>query len=382
MTLFEAVNLIGSSIYFIFFIFYLWVSRLPKTRAGAGYWALAILSVFVARLALMFISEPMGKAFAESLYASGIIIEKCLLVIGCLHFFREPLQLKKPLLIATVAAIAWSLLIPLVSDSFKLFSIAVTLVNVLAQLWVAKMIYQHRFDYSVYWMSLAAVITVLYALHWSTYPWLRYHPGWTPFAFLIGNSFVLALHLSLITMVLLNFQQRLMKAEKLALDMAYHDPLTELNNKRYMEILFDQAAHQARGGHQQMAILYIDLDNFKPINDSAGHAVGDQVLQTVAKRLEKNSRANDICARIGGDEFVVIITQINKEQYVHNIASNLISALSAPITINQKAYQIGASIGISLFPKHGTKLDKLLQVADKAMYHIKAQGKNAYQIAP
>lgn len=381
MNFFDVVNIIGSSIYFVFFIFYLWISRIPKTRSGAGYWALAILCVLVARLLLMFVVEPLGASTTESLYAFFIIVEKYLLVIGCIYFFREPLIFRHYLSILMILCVLWSTVIPLISDSFVLFSVAVTVFNIITLIWVAMIVYQHRHEFSENWMLVAALIAVMYALHWATYPWLRFNVDWAPYAFLMGNSFVLALHLSLITMVLVDFQNRLFKAEQIALDMAYHDPLTELNNKRYMEILFDQAAHQARNSGQQMALLYIDLDNFKPINDSAGHDVGDQVLQTIAKRLEKNSRANDICARIGGDEFVLIVTQIKKEQYVHNIAKSLIAALSAPIEINHKAYQVGASIGIALFPQHGYSIAKLLKVADKAMYQVKSTGKNAYRFA-
>ncbi|HEY0891652.1 MAG TPA: GGDEF domain-containing protein, partial [Cellvibrio sp.] len=163
-------------------------------------------------------------------------------------------------------------------------------------------------------------------------------------------------------------------------DLAYHDPLTGLNNQRYMTTLFDQALLLATRPHQMLAVIYIDLDNFKPINDTDGHLVGDEVLKTIAKRLVDNTRSTDICARMGGDEFVVIATQLESEEHAHQIAAKLLQQCCNDVLINDKNYRLGASVGVSVYPAHGNDLTQLLKNADEAMYEVKKNGKSGYQV--
>ncbi len=118
------------------------------------------------------------------------------------------------------------------------------------------------------------------------------------------------------------------------------------------------------------------LDNFKPINDTAGHAVGDEVLKRVAARLKENTRSTDICVRIGGDEFVVIATQLDNEEQALEIGNKLLKKIIAEIEIDGQTYGLGASIGIGLYPRHGHNLDDLMKCADSAMYLVKRNGKN------
>jgi diguanylate cyclase (GGDEF)-like protein len=162
--------------------------------------------------------------------------------------------------------------------------------------------------------------------------------------------------------------------------MAFQDPLTGLNNQRYMSTLFEKALVLANRPHHYSAVIFIDLDNFKPINDLAGHHAGDEVLRTVANRLRRCTRSTDICARIGGDEFVVICTQLEATEQVGDIATKLHRELIAPIAVEDKRFVLGASIGVSLYPIHGNSLAELLEHADKAMYQIKRSGKNGYRI--
>jgi len=162
--------------------------------------------------------------------------------------------------------------------------------------------------------------------------------------------------------------------------MPFQDPLTGLNNQRYVDALFEKALVLATRPHQLVAVIYIDLDNFKPVNDRAGHAVGDEVLKAVADRLRKATRSTDICARIGGDEFVAICTQLEDQGQVHVIAAKLLNKLTSAVTVDGNDYILGASIGISLYPLHAASLPKLMEYADSAMYQIKHNGKNGYQI--
>lgn len=125
---------------------------------------------------------------------------------------------------------------------------------------------------------------------------------------------------------------------------------------------------------------WLDLDNFNPITDTAGYSAGDKALKLIAKKLKDKTRSTDICARVGGDEFVVVATQIENEEHVHLITQKLLSVLTEEIKIEGKCYSLGASIGISLYPKDGNNLEQLIKHADAAMYEIKHHGKSSYRI--
>lgn len=119
---------------------------------------------------------------------------------------------------------------------------------------------------------------------------------------------------------------------------------------------------------------------FVPINDAAGHQVGDEVLKIIAHRLLEHSRSTDICARMGGDEFAVIATQLETVEQVHQIAEKLLEQCCDRVEIDNKQYNLGASIGISMYPQHGNTLHQLLKNADDAMYEVKKNGKSGYQV--
>jgi diguanylate cyclase (GGDEF)-like protein len=158
--------------------------------------------------------------------------------------------------------------------------------------------------------------------------------------------------------------------------MALVDDLTGLPNRR---LLSDRLAHSLRAAQREgrrLALLYIDLDGFKPVNDSLGHGIGDLLLKQVADRLRLRTRESDTLARIGGDEFTVILSGIHSQADAERVAESLLETLTSPFQIDGHLIRIGASIGISLFPEHGTEGDELLQQADFAMYAAKRSGKN------
>lgn len=161
-------------------------------------------------------------------------------------------------------------------------------------------------------------------------------------------------------------QLLLEKLEKLAL----FDPLTELPNRSY----FYQRASQALEHRSDIAIVYIDLNHFKEINDQHGHAIGDQILHAAAQRLSASVRSHDTAARIGGDEFVVLLERIQHHTDVEAIVHKIQHALSEPIQIAalpHVRFDLAASFGIALSKEHGTNLEKLLLHADNAMYKAK-----------
>ena len=167
---------------------------------------------------------------------------------------------------------------------------------------------------------------------------------------------------------------RLAEAEQLA----NYDPLTQLPNLRRTKEGLRQILTLARRGGFASAVMFIDLDGFKVVNDTHGHAVGDGVLRIVADRLAHSVRESDMVGRIGGDEFVVVLSHMTRPTDAGQVAGKIIEKLSKPMNVQGTVCQIGASIGIAIFPDHGEDEEALLKAADKAMYAIKNAGKNSF----
>lgn len=161
--------------------------------------------------------------------------------------------------------------------------------------------------------------------------------------------------------------------------MAYHDVLTGLANRGLFSKLLYQELTLAKRNGRSFSLLFLDLDHFKPINDTLGHDAGDQLLIEVAKRLKQCLRSSDVVARIGGDEFVVLLPSHKDSACAEAVAQKIISAIAEPYHILGQELTVTASIGISMFPKDGQEDHTLMKNADTAMYSAKAQGKNNYQ---
>jgi len=170
------------------------------------------------------------------------------------------------------------------------------------------------------------------------------------------------------------------RAEQQIEYMALHDILTDLPNRQLFMDRINQALARSRRHRKQTAVLYIDLDDFKSINDTLGHQAGDVVLTETAGRLKGLVRESDTVARIGGDEFAVILLDVQKPADAAVVAEKIVRATSAPISIGDQQVEVGASIGISLYPKDGTSIAALLRCADSAMYVAKGLGKGSYSL--
>lgn len=160
--------------------------------------------------------------------------------------------------------------------------------------------------------------------------------------------------------------------------LAHHDILTGLYNRFSMENRLEQAIATSRRGNQKLAVLFIDLDRFKNINDSLGHHIGDQLLIAVAGSLKECVRESDIAARIGGDEFVIVLTGLNDSSQAAFVAENMLQKITRPYEISGYELSTSPSIGISVYPNDGDTVDELLRTADVAMYHAKDHGRNTY----
>jgi diguanylate cyclase (GGDEF)-like protein/PAS domain S-box-containing protein len=161
---------------------------------------------------------------------------------------------------------------------------------------------------------------------------------------------------------------------------AYHDLLTNLPNRALLRDRLSLAITQAKREEEMLAVMFLDLDRFKNINDSLGHVIGDELLQQVSTRLKSCVREGDTLARFGGDEFTLLLPKITKGQEdIRKIAEKINDVLRDPFTIDDNELYVSASIGISIYPRDGTNMDNLIKHADIAMYHVKDKGKNGYQ---
>lgn len=161
--------------------------------------------------------------------------------------------------------------------------------------------------------------------------------------------------------------------------LAYHDSLTGLENRELFRLRLESAIAQAKREHIKTALMFIDIDHFKKINDSFGHDVGDEVLRAVAARIKQNIRTQDTVARISGDEFTVLISRVLSNDDVRKVAQGILKTLTAPIKLNGSEYFVSASIGISITPDDGLRVDELMKNADLAMYEAKRHGRNNFQ---
>ena len=161
--------------------------------------------------------------------------------------------------------------------------------------------------------------------------------------------------------------------------MAHHDPLTGLGNRALLQLRLEEAWSRASRQDGQLALLFLDLDRFKLVNDTLGHAIGDQLLMQVADRLRLTLRSGDLVARVGGDEFVVIIEEGCCPELVAKFAERLVEVLSRPVALDGHQMDVSVSIGIALFPQNGADPETLLQNADIALYRAKEEGRATFR---
>ncbi len=173
----------------------------------------------------------------------------------------------------------------------------------------------------------------------------------------------------------------LKQAETALQHLATHDPLTGLPNRFLMMDRLAQTLARAERHGSTFALVFLDVDDFKRVNDELGHAIGDSVLRSVARRLQRTLRASDTVARLAGDEFVVIADGVDRPAAAL-IAEKVCRAVAAPMRVAGSALRVTVSIGVSFYPEHGTDAEQLLNAADEHMYQAKKAGKDTYLLGP
>jgi diguanylate cyclase (GGDEF)-like protein len=182
----------------------------------------------------------------------------------------------------------------------------------------------------------------------------------------------------------LNKLNEIITTEKQGLETAYrkiahmanHDPLTDLPNRHLLNELLERGLKIANREKNRLAVLYMDLDKFKPINDTLGHSTGDLVLRIIGERLSSTLRTSDTVARVGGDEFVAILYNSETFEGIQSAAEKIIMAVGKDLLLKEKTFNLGISIGIAIYPDDGDKIEELIVKADNAMYKAKKMGKN------
>ena len=172
------------------------------------------------------------------------------------------------------------------------------------------------------------------------------------------------------------------KAERIIRHMAHFDSLTGLANRAHFSEKLDGLLNQKRQGDDNVALALIDLDNFKNVNDTYGHPMGDALLQRVSEILKYQIRDNDFAARVGGDEFAILFPNIHEMEEIMHPLKRMLEQLMQPIVIKGVTIKIGASIGVSLYPQHAHSMESLIKAADEALYLVKESGRGNIEISP
>jgi diguanylate cyclase (GGDEF)-like protein len=166
-----------------------------------------------------------------------------------------------------------------------------------------------------------------------------------------------------------------------AQDMAYHDSLTGLPNRLLLLDRLTQAIAKAQRMRQRVAVLFIDLDRFKQVNDTFGHEAGDDLLRKVAERLRQSVRKSDTVSRFAGDEFVVILENVESDADFEILAAKIFESATVTMRVGETGISVTPSVGVSVFPDHAATAEALLKAADTAMYQAKAAGRATYRVA-
>lgn len=376
------IHTTGAVVYGIFLALFLWLRSIPRAPTGTRWWVLALVAAGGAHVAYLLLPTSGLAPPSDATYASLNMTEPMCFLAGLIRCFKLSFNLRW-LGFAWLVLEAWIWLGMAAGIAPFDRGLGVVAINAAGRLAIAWLLLRHRDELDTHWLLVAAAANLLLALHWvASYPIIAVSPAWASHGFLLGLALNLTQYFALLAALLQGVHRRLQLAESSALELAFRDPLTGLNNRRYMDTLFESALQLATRPHHRVAVLCLDLDDFKSINDQAGHMAGDEVLKVVAGRLTHATRSTDICARLGGDEFVVICTQLDQAEQAHAIARKLLDALAEPIVAAGRSWAMHASIGISFYPRHGHTLTELLGHADQAMYQVKHAGKHGYRIHP
>ena len=379
---FMAILIAGATGLFLTAILFLLVRRMPRTEPGAGWWAVSSLAAGLGYVMLLILANQGRPAAGEAVYNILFVAWSMALYIGGRRFL-EHTAFETPVFLLSGATGLWLIFFYFVSPAFLPAAIGVSVFCGALNLHLGWIWARHTDRLSAIHYLLIGSLWVS-GLHWLDYPFLRPVEWFAPIGFTLCSVISVIVNGTLAGLLLNQFRTRMEEAEQAAVVAARSDALTGLSNRFALDMQFERAVANATRHGNRLAMLFLDLDRFKIINDTHGHKVGDLVLMATAERLRSTFRDTDIVARIGGDEFVVILADMesNDTSGTETTVRKLLDAIGEPIHLEGIEYQVTASIGVSFFPDHGATLNHMMLAADKAMYAAKLEGKNAYSLAP
>jgi len=380
-SLFSTILIAGATGFFLTAALFLLVGKMPRTESGAGWWAASSLAAALGYICLLVLANLGRPVEGEAVYNILFVVWITALVFGGRNFLHQR-GFEKPLLIISGVLCLWLIVFSFVYPVFLPAAIAVALFCGGMNLYMGWLLLRHIEKRSILHNALIAAFLIS-GLHWLDYPILRHVEWFAPIGFTLCVVISVVINGILAALVIEQFRTRTENAERAAVLAARSDALTGLNNRTALDLLFEQAAANATRHEKGMALLFVDLDGFKEINDSHGHKTGDLVLVTIAERLKSAFRDSDITARIGGDEFIAILgdMDLNDGMSAEHAAIVMLDMIDENIRFEDFSCRVTASIGISYYPRHGKTLNHLMLAADKAMYASKSNGKGKFLVA-
>ncbi|WMS87530.1 GGDEF domain-containing protein [Pleionea litopenaei] len=346
----------------------LYLSQIPKTKSGCWCWGIAFALQVVGYLVLLSVEDRAQVRTAEYFHVVSLLGYGTVLLFGTFQFFDIQKRQRNYIIAASVITLWYSIFF-FIFEWFFAASIIPSIYMAYCVSVVGWIFYKKRHKNKEY--ILLSLITWLSAVHYLDYPFLRQNIAFAPYGFLIAGILNMVLVIFLLRFQFVHFRQRLIDAEALALKLAYHDSLTGLINRRRLFDLFDTLKLLVIRRKEKLTVIFIDLNDFKMINDNFGHDAGDHSLVKIARRIKSVVRDTDVVSRVGGDEFVILALSCQNQAGIEELVSRIKECLKEPLIIKQQDHLVGAAIGYAVCPDQSTNLETLLSLADSHMFKQK-----------
>ncbi len=345
-----------------------YIRTVPANQAGTLEWAVGFLLLAIAYLVLIFLAPHVAVSDTEFIHVILVILYSVFLVMGVVRHFEHD-QRVAPWIFSACITVLWFGYFFSIKEAFMTATVVPALFLAATHFYSSFLFYRAR-EQSKGFLFIAVLIGLM-AIHYADYPFLRQVEWFAPWGFLISGLLSIGFSCGLLLVKFHDFKTEMLDAKELALKLAHHDSLTGIENRRRLVESFEILSELAARRSAQLIVAYIDLNDFKQINDLYGHEAGDYTLVKVARRLKDAVRDSDVVARVGGDEFVVLANDCETQSAINELMERIRHRLKQPVIINQESRFIDASIGYSVFPRDGRTLEQLLSYADKQMFDEK-----------
>lgn len=377
---FQVILVAGATGYILTALLFLATRSMPGVNPGTLWWSISSLAAAGGYIVLLAMGLSGDPQTGEAIYNMLFVLWVLGLYIGGKKFLGLEVK-QKPLIMAALFVTIWLGYFYFASYSFLASAIVVALFCGVLNIHLAWLFWKKGVRHGIYLNALVVALFIS-GLHWLDYPLLRPVESFAPIGFSLCAIISVIISSLLAGMVLKEFRRHMLMMRQSALDVANHDPLTGLSNRMALENSFKAIVARDEAGETKLALIYFDLDNFKPINDSLGHKIGDEVLVKIAHKIKALVRSDDIVARVGGDEFVVVLSNLheNIETVTQRLCEQILETVKEPIEVGKHTCLVGVSLGVVCAEARDSDLDNLMHLADEAMYKAKAQGKGRCEI--